>query len=818
MENQLDRLSRMKDDSLHLWPLMTESERELHLQMLAGEIPFLPLPGPQTEAYLSQADELFFGGAAGGGKSYLLLGLALTQHKNSIIFRREYPQLRDLKEASRDLLTGTGAKFNNQNQTWRNIPGERMLEFGALQFEDDVRKYQGRSHDLICVEAGTPVLMENGSTLPIEQVRVGDRVQTLEGPGRVSRVLDMGFRECVRATAHLPSGPVSQVQSVDHPILTTCGWASYNTFCESRPSLTSAPISRRDASISWKSSCLPCATIRKPSLDLQTDPMHNEELSLCRADRQFWLASRGDMASKHLEISCAAQSGSIQARALLALSRPPFSGHRAPDLLSDHTCSGSWSEASDAQSVSSRASCPDYCLGVARQCDGHARSAEVSALLCPLPRARVEGQSPTCSSADYLDKARRYSHCKWSYVRPYTMEIGQSSVALFRSSVSFDPAGKRHVFDLTVDRYHNYITGSGFVNQNCFDEIPHFTKSQYQYTIGWNRTTDPNQRCRIVSAGNPPLTTEGEWIIQYWGAWLDSQHTNPARPGELRWYAMINDEQVERENGDPFDWKGETIMPKSRTFIPARVTDNPFLMATDYVARLQAMPEPMRSKLLYGDFGVGFKDDPWQVIPTQWVIDAQDRWRPDRVGNRKLSAMGVDVAHGGEDQTVVAKRYGNWFDHLYKYAGTETPDGQSVARIVANLNEGNVAPCVDVIGVGASAYDIMVMQGMPVEPVNFAESSEEVDRSGQLGFVNKRAEFYWQFREMLDPNSGENIALPPDRELRADLCAARWRMTSRGIQIESKNDIRKRLGRSPDCADAVVLASRMTKELGWEFL
>jgi len=76
-------------------------------------------------------------------------------------------------------------------------------------------------------------------------------------------------------------------------------------------------------------------------------------------------------------------------------------------------------------------------------------------------------------------------------------------------------------------------------------------------------------------------------------------------------------------------------------------------------------------------------------------------------------------------------------------------------------------------------------------------------------------------REALDPESGENIALPPDRELKTDLCAPRWKLTSRGIQIEGKSggktdatggtgdgwgNIIRRLGRSPDKGDSVVYA------------
>jgi hypothetical protein len=64
----------------------------------------------------------------------------------------------------------------------------------------------------------------------------------------------------------------------------------------------------------------------------------------------------------------------------------------------------------------------------------------------------------------------------------------------------------------------------------------------------------------------------------------------------------------------------------------------------------------------------------------------------------------------------------------------------------------------------------------------------------------------WRLREALDPVHGDNIALPPDRRLAAELTAATWSLRGDKILVESKDDIRKRLGVSPDRADAVMLA------------
>jgi hypothetical protein len=65
---------------------------------------WVPNPGPQTEAYFCEADELFYGGSAGGGKSDLMIGLSLVQHKKSLILRRTNKEASKLFE--RGFLTG----------------------------------------------------------------------------------------------------------------------------------------------------------------------------------------------------------------------------------------------------------------------------------------------------------------------------------------------------------------------------------------------------------------------------------------------------------------------------------------------------------------------------------------------------------------------------------------------------------------------------------------------------------------------------------------------------------------------------------------
>lgn len=336
-----------------------------------------------------------------------------------------------------------------------------------------------------------------------------------------------------------------------------------------------------------------------------------------------------------------------------------------------------------------------------------------------------------------------------------------------------------------------------------FDEISHFEERQFRFLCGWLRTTEQGMRTRILCTGNPPTDAEGEWVIRYFAPWLDPAHPEPAKPGELRWFAMIDGE--EREVGPaPFEHDGDLITPQSRSFIPSRVEDNPFLMQTGYKAMLQALPEPLRSQMLKGDFGAGQEDDPWQLIPTAWVKAAQERWRPQREG--RMSALGMDIARGGRDQTVLVPRYGAWFGELQRFPGSSTPDGPSAAALAVGAARDGAPIQLDVIGVGGSVYDHLKGNNIRCVAMHGSERSGAYDRSGKLGFVNKRAEWWWKLREALDPDYGSQIALPSDNKLRADLCAPRWKITARGVQVESKEDVIKRLGRSPDCGDAVVYA------------
>ena len=343
----------------------------------------------------------------------------------------------------------------------------------------------------------------------------------------------------------------------------------------------------------------------------------------------------------------------------------------------------------------------------------------------------------------------------------------------------------------------------------AFDEITHFAEIQFRTLIGWMRTDNPNIRQRVVCAGNPPTTAEGEWVKRYWAPWLDPTHPNPAKPGELRWYVTDEKgEDMEVPGPAPVLVGGEWMTPKSRTFIPSSVDDNLFLSLTGYKATLQALPEPLRSQMLRGDFQAGASDPAWQLIPTEWIKVAQARWK-EREEKGPMTALGLDPARGGADKTSAARRHGNWFDRIVTAPGSVTKDGPTTAGFAVPLIRNGAAICVDSIGIGSSALDFLRALNMLVYPVVGSAASGLMDKAGQLRFRNRRAEMYWRLREALDPVSGDHIALPPDAELAADLAAVRYKVVTMGkvaaIQIREKDEIREALGRSPDKGDSVAM-------------
>jgi hypothetical protein len=187
------------------------------------------------------------------------------------------------------------------------------------------------------------------------------------------------------------------------------------------------------------------------------------------------------------------------------------------------------------------------------------------------------------------------------------------------------------------------------------------------------------------------------------------------------------------------------------------------------------------------------------------VEAAQARWkRPDKL--KPMDSVGVDVARGGKDKTIISRRHEMWFDECLTYDGKATPDGPTTAGLVVSAVRDHAPIHIDVIGVGSSPYDFLNEMGQQVLGVNVAESALGLDKSGRLRFKNQRSELWWRMREALDPANNTGIALPPQPEILGDLCAPTWKLVGSTIQVASREEILQKIGRSPDYGSALCLA------------
>lgn len=350
----------------------------------------------------------------------------------------------------------------------------------------------------------------------------------------------------------------------------------------------------------------------------------------------------------------------------------------------------------------------------------------------------------------------------------------------------------------------------------AIDEATHFAECQIRFLMGWNRSEDPSQRCRVVMATNPPLTAEGLWVIKMFAPWLDVKYPNPAKPGELRWVVSNEDGNDQWVDG-PGEYetvvagKEKLVSATSRTYIPASVKDNPYYVASGYEKQLDAMPEPYRS-LLMGGFKTDFQDQANQVIPTAWIIAAQKRWTPKPPPDVPMCAMGVDASGGGADPMIIAKRYDGWYAPMVEVPGKSIPmemAGAFCGGIVVSHRRDNALVVIDMGGgYGGPMFEHLSGNQIELRAYKGAEASTRRSSCGKLKFTNKRSAAYWMMREALDPGQpgGSPIALPDDPALIADLTAPTFEPTPNGIKLEPKDKVMERIGRSPDRGDAVVMA------------
>lgn len=164
---------------------------------------------------------------------------------------------------------------------------------------------------------------------------------------------------------------------------------------------------------------------------------------------------------------------------------------------------------------------------------------------------------------------------------------------------------------------------------------------------------------------------------------------------------------------------------------------------------------------------------------------------------------GLDVARFGDDWTALCKRRGNTV--LQPTKAWSKKDLMQTAGIIYQewretpLEDRPAAINVDVIGLGAGVVDRLKELGLPVRGINVGEASA----TDSARYMRLRDELWFAAREWLAEKA---VRLPVDEALAAQLVGPKYKITSGGkLQVESKDDMKKRGVRSPDRADAFCL-------------
>ena len=358
-----------------------------------------------------------------------------------------------------------------------------------------------------------------------------------------------------------------------------------------------------------------------------------------------------------------------------------------------------------------------------------------------------------------------------------------------------------------------------------FDECTEFPESWVTYLMTWNRRgfgVPASQHCMVLMTGNPPRSSDGAWIKLAFPNWINKRHPRPAKSGEILWFVYDGTglKQVEGAGKYPIesrDKHGKTVVTyqsaHSRCFIRASSKDNPYL-GEAYENDLQALrSDPiLYQTMVEGDFDAMDIDGIFQRFPSEWIDLAVERGKTMREG-LPICAIGADVATSA-DESALALFDGDRITKTISVKGSETPNGSTyVAWLKGTMEIEGIANkpmiMIDPIGVGSDPYNRVIedeyFEGNVVG-VNFANATDVATENNVLDLPNVKSLCYWYFRSRLNPYSENPIGLPDDAKLIAQLKAINYRLAGRKMYIEDKEEMRKRVGFSPDIAEACIYA------------
>lgn len=197
------------------------------------------------------------------------------------------------------------------------------------------------------------------------------------------------------------------------------------------------------------------------------------------------------------------------------------------------------------------------------------------------------------------------------------------------------------------------------------------------------------------------------------------------------------------------------------------------------------------------------------LIPKDWVMAAFDRKisYKKRLGKQKFDAAGVDVARYGDNKTVfVLIRHATVVGILQYSKESTMHTAERIIKLCDLIKAQHIK--VDEIGIGAGVVDRCYERGCAVTGVDVSKAATDKEK-----FVNKRAEYFWSLRERFEDGSisllplKEQLSKPDMIKFIEQICSIRYEYNPTGkVAIWSKEKMRREKMKSPDLADALMLA------------
>ena len=323
-------------------------------------------------------------------------------------------------------------------------------------------------------------------------------------------------------------------------------------------------------------------------------------------------------------------------------------------------------------------------------------------------------------------------------------------------------------YQIFEDRIENRVTGTRFIFKGLRDQDPQKIKSLEGVDIAWIEEAQ--------------TITKKSWLI------LDP---TIRKDGSEIWISMNR----ELEN-DPI-WVAVGANPDERTIVvKVNYYDNPFCPEE---LKIQAQKCKAAD---YDDYLHVWEGEP--VVQGEYKLissrDVRKAFEPKMASSTSPLVIGLDIARGGKDRTVFCFRRGRWCFKFHVVKGFDTVEVADLATLFIKEYRPHRL-FLDLGNTGAGVYDILKSRGYGevVKGIDFGGKAILNDR-----YKNKRAEMWDGINKWLKQEV--DVQLPQDEELFEELCCVE-KVIGEGstLQLEKKEKVKERLGRSPDKADALAL-------------